>query len=226
MIKRFKRIILDVTYNWRLKKAIRSYNKKSPLYKMVMSSGIATFQFISGDNNMILIGKNCQLINPHFKIIGNGNTVELGDNIIGGGGVSFLLQGNNVSIKLGDRCSISENVFFRAQEDNMSITLGNHCLLSHDITFNTSDSHPIYSLDTNQRINLPKPIVVGDDVWIAPNTKIMKGAIIGSGSVIGSDTMVNHEIPCNSLAVGHPAKVVKRGIYWTGEKLFKTERDY
>ena len=109
---------------------------------------------------------------------------------------------------------------FTAQEDDMQIEVGKDCMFSNTIVVRTSDSHPIYKMETGERINQPKSVVIGDHVWIAPNAKIMKGAIIGAGSVIGSDTMVNKTIPSNCLAVGTPAKIVKENIYWTRKSLF------
>lgn len=43
---------------------------------------------------------------------------------------------------------------------------------------------------------------------------------IGDGTIIGSDTMVTKDIPGNSCAVGHPAKVVKSNIKWTRDQVF------
>ena len=56
--------------------------------------------------------------------------------------------------------------------------------------------------------------------WIAPNTKIMKGAIIKDGAIIGSDTTISKEIPTNSLAIGRPAKIIRTNIRWSREALF------
>lgn len=92
-------------------------------------------------------------------------------------------------------------------------------MFSNHIIVRTSDSHPIYDMATGNRINPAKDIYIGDHVWIAPDTKIMKGAVIGNGSIIGSNSMVSKEIPANSLAVGMPAKVVKQDIKWTREDI-------
>ena len=92
-------------------------------------------------------------------------------------------------------------------------------MFSNTIIIRTSDSHPIYN-NQGIRINPAKSIHVGDHVWIAPNSKIMKGVTIGNGSIIGSDTIVTKDIPDNVLAVGHPAKVVKTDIRWTREAIF------
>ena len=92
-------------------------------------------------------------------------------------------------------------------------------MFSNTIVIRTSDSHPIYNGEGN-RINPAKSIQIGDHVWIAPNSKVMKGVTIGDGSIIGSDTMVTKDLPSNVLAVGHPAKVVKTDVHWSRERIF------
>jgi len=56
----------------------------------------------------------------------------------------------------------------------------------------------------------PKPITICDDVWIGGNVNIIAGVTIGSGSVIGAGSVVTHDIPPMSIAVGAPAKVIKK----------------
>ena len=92
-------------------------------------------------------------------------------------------------------------------------------MLSNTIIIRTSDSHPIYN-NEGVRINPAKSIHIGDHVWIAPNSKIMKGVTIGDGCIIGSDTMVTKDLSNNVLAVGYPAKIVKTDVRWTRDNLF------
>ena len=54
------------------------------------------------------------------------------------------------------------------------------------------------------------PIMVGDDVWIGGGVKVMPGVTIGSNVVIGGGSVVVKDIPSDSLAVGNPARVVKK----------------
>ena len=136
-----------------------------------------------------------------------------------GSNCSFWMEGNNISIIVGDNTTFTHSVHFCAQEDNMSIIVGDDCMLSNTITVRTSDSHPIYNED-GVRINGPQSVNIGNHVWIAPGTKIMKGAKIMDGAIIGSNTFVTKEIPENSLAVGSPAKVVKTNVHWTREQIF------
>ncbi len=55
-----------------------------------------------------------------------------------------------------------------------------------------------------------KPIEIGNDVWIGANAVILPGVKIGKGCVIGAGAVVSKDIPAYSIAVGVPAKVVKK----------------
>jgi acetyltransferase-like isoleucine patch superfamily enzyme len=57
--------------------------------------------------------------------------------------------------------------------------------------------------------------VVGDHVWIGLNAVLLKGAIVGRDAVIGMNSIVIHEVPERSLAVGSPARVIRQGITWS-----------
>ena len=53
-------------------------------------------------------------------------------------------------------------------------------------------------------------IVIGNDVWIGQNVTIMPGVHIGDGAIIGANATVASDIPPFSIAVGNPAKVIRR----------------
>ena len=52
--------------------------------------------------------------------------------------------------------------------------------------------------------------VVGNDVWIGREARIMPGVTIGDGAVIGAHSVVASDIPAYAIAVGNPARVVRR----------------
>lgn len=166
-----------------------------------------------------MVGKNTQLHNTVIHMVGNNNTLIFSDDCSVGPSCSFWLEGNNVTIVVGAHCTFTNNVHVNAQEDGSEITIGDDCMFSNHIIIRTSDSHPIFSTEKNERINPAKNISIGKHVWVAPGSEIMKGASIGNNVIIGSQTMVSHYIPDNSLAVGRPAKVVKNDITWSREDI-------
>jgi phosphonate metabolism protein (transferase hexapeptide repeat family) len=54
--------------------------------------------------------------------------------------------------------------------------------------------------------------VIGPDVWIGHGAIIMPGVKIGTGAVIGSGAIVTKDVPNYSIAVGSPARVIKRRV--------------
>lgn len=133
---------------------------------------------------------------------------------------SIWMEGNGIEINIGSNTTFTENVHLCAQEDDMRIDIGEDCMFSNSIIVRTSDSHPIYDSTTSQRINGALSVKIGNHVWIAPHSTIMKGVNIGDGAIIGSNTLVTRAVPPHCLCVGIPAKVVKTNINWTREKLF------
>jgi galactoside O-acetyltransferase len=78
------------------------------------------------------------------------------------------------------------------------------CMVTGTHEFSNPDVHI-----TNQK-NIFKKIVIEDDCWIGAAATILCGVTIGKGSVIGAGALVNKDIPPYSVAVGVPAKVIKK----------------
>lgn len=58
-------------------------------------------------------------------------------------------------------------------------------------------------------------VVIGDKVWIAHGSSVLKGSEIGSGAIVASRTVVaGQKIPPASLAGGIPARVLRSGVRW------------
>lgn len=54
------------------------------------------------------------------------------------------------------------------------------------------------------------PVKIGKNTWIGEGVVIMPGVTIGEGCVIGANSVVTKSIEKHSMAVGVPAKVIKR----------------
>ena len=74
-------------------------------------------------------------------------------------------------------------------------------------------SHGLRNLPTiSQKIKDKKDVVIEDDVWLGANVVVLPGVKIGKGSVIGANSLVNKDIAPLSLAVGSPAKIIKKRL--------------
>ena len=89
------------------------------------------------------------------------------------------------------------------------ITLGENVHITNNVTFVTHDGGTLLYRKYQPDLEITKPIVIGNDVYIGTNTTILPGVTIGSNVVIGACSVVTKNIPNNSVAVGNPAKVIK-----------------
>ena len=127
--------------------------------------------------------------------------------------------GKNIHITIGKNTSFTNDVHVNAQEDDMSIEIGENCMLSNHIIIRTSDSHPIYSLDSNQRINKAKPIKIGNHVWVGNKTILLKGTELSNESIVAAGSVVTKKfIENNIIVAGNPAKIIKTNINWSRER--------
>ena len=89
------------------------------------------------------------------------------------------------------------------------ITLGNNVHITDGVKFITHDGGTLLFRSKVPDLEITKPIVIGNDVYIGNNAILMPGVTIGNNVVIGAGAVVTKDIPDNSVAVGVPAKVIK-----------------
>jgi lipopolysaccharide O-acetyltransferase len=70
--------------------------------------------------------------------------------------------------------------------------------------------HSDPSIPPVKRDLISSPIVIGNNCWFGDRVFIMPGVTIGDGVVVGAGSIVTKDIPANSLAVGAPAKIIKK----------------
>ena len=93
--------------------------------------------------------------------------------------------------------------------DANKVIFGDNVFIAPNCAFYTA-GHPIEAELRNKGLEYAKPIKVGNDVWIGGNVCVLPGVTIGDNVVIGAGSVVNKDIPSNSVAVGNPCKVIKR----------------
>jgi acetyltransferase-like isoleucine patch superfamily enzyme len=113
-------------------------------------------------------------------------------------GVGDVIIGNNCGIGLS-------NVIIGP------VTLGNYVMLAQNIVI-SGLNHGYEDVTLPPRIQkvITKQIIINDDVWIGANCVVTAGVTIGKHAVIGAGSVVTRDIPEFCVAVGNPAKVIKK----------------
>jgi acetyltransferase-like isoleucine patch superfamily enzyme len=84
------------------------------------------------------------------------------------------------------------------------VTIGDRCLIGDTDIFET-DFHSVQQRPGGK----PRtgPITIGDDVWIAAKTAVLRGTTIGDRSVVGYGSVVSGDIPADHVARPSPLRV-------------------
>ncbi|MEG0239046.1 MAG: DapH/DapD/GlmU-related protein [Anaerorhabdus sp.] len=126
----------------------------------------------------------------------------------------FDLIGDKKTLHIGEYCEIGDNVHVVAYN---SVTIGDNVLIASKV-FISDTSHGRYNgkiqdspfVSPNSRELYSKTVEIGDNVWIGENVVILPGSKIGSGCIVGANSVVIGTIESECIAVGSPAKVIKK----------------
>ncbi len=131
----------------------------------------------------------------------------------------IIYIGKNAVFKIGTNFSIQRR-YDITLNNFTNIVIGNDCMFSYEVIMRSNDGHTIFDIDTGKNINSLKyisrgrKIVIGNHVWIGTRVLILYGTGIGDGSIVGANSLVKKSIPNNCIAVGIPAKVIRKNIAW------------
>ena len=152
-------------------------------------------------------------------------------------GLSYVKIGNNFSAGPGFRLEVTEDYKNREYKveigDNVvfndqvhigcanRITTVNNVLIASEV-YITDHNHGYYDAvhkDKHESPDIPPLkrrltedgfVEIGDNVWIGELVSILPYTKIGKGSIVGANSVVKGDIPPFSIAVGSPAKVIKK----------------
>ena len=109
----------------------------------------------------------------------------------------------------GKNIHVGARTFFNSGckfQDQGGIYIGDDVLIGHNVVIATLN-HLIEPHLRNGMV--PRPVRIGNKVWIGSNSTILPGVTIGEGAIIGAGSVVTKDIPANAIAVGNPARVKK-----------------
>jgi acetyltransferase-like isoleucine patch superfamily enzyme len=116
-------------------------------------------------------------------------------------------------VRIGDRCVIGKGsavIGHERVEIGDDVWTGNHVYI-------TDANHGYVDRDqpVGRQFAAPRPVRIGSGSWLGQGALVVGGANIGEHVVVGAGAVVTGDLPDYSVAVGNPARVIRR--YVAGE---------
>lgn len=165
----------------------------------------------TGSGNIMRVGNRPRL--GKLSVVFDCDNGEL---TIGPGSGKLSLQarlGQDSRIRLGKGVTSTNLVLISATEGT-SVVVGDDVMFASQNQVRADDAHPIFDVRSGRRVNVSRDIVIGSHVWLAWGACVLGGSVIGDGSVLGMGAILKGRVPNNAIAVGSPARVVRRHIAW------------
>ncbi len=179
---------------------ISYYIFKYPYYKLVMGSfgngSKLISPMLSGTKN-IFIGK---------KVYVRKNTWLAAEPVTGD---------KNCKLVIGDGTYVGNFCHFYASS---KIEIGEKVLFA-DRVYLSDNLHSFENIHLpiiDQPVKQIAPVIIGSGAWLGENVCVI-GASIGKNSVIGANAVVTKDIPDYCVAVGAPAKIIKKFNFETNQ---------
>lgn len=106
-------------------------------------------------------------------------------------------------VTIGTRCLINRDGYIRPHT-----TIEDDVFLGPFVRIIT-DGHQIGESERRAGTNQVQPTTIGAGTWVGASTTILGGVTIGPGCIVSAGSLVNKDIPANSLVGGVPARVIR-----------------
>ncbi len=131
-------------------------------------------------------------------------------------------QNEETTLFFGENFQMNDYVHITAIE---KVQIGDNVLLASKIYISDcshgsyagdeNDSHP--DTHPNTRPLFSNPVVIEDNVWLGEFVSVLPGVTIGKGTVVGANSVVSKSLPPYVIAVGIPAKPIKKFNFETNK---------
>ena len=147
----------------------------------------------------------------------NEQYIHIGENTLIGPDISLsagMVPGQecitNPVVSIGDRCLIGRG---SGIVGHFSIVIGDDVWTGHNV-YITDQNHGYedVSLPISKQSQPERAVKIGSGSWLGYGSVVLPGVTIGEHCVIGANSVVTRDVPSYSVAVGVPARVIKRYI--------------
>lgn len=154
-------------------------------------------------------GRGSLIVNP--VAIQGAESIYLGDAVYVAAQTCLAAAspwGEEVRLEIGDGCKLGRfNHIFATRR----VTLGRKVLTANGVYI----SDNLHGYRDPSRAVMDQPLVqtaevhIGDGTWLGHNACVV-GASVGRGSVVGANSVVTRDVPDFAVAVGAPARIIRR----------------
>ena len=126
--------------------------------------------------------------------------------------------GERIAVKPPFHCDYGYNIFLGEDFfmnfdcvflDAAPIRIGAHCMIGPK-TCIYAIGHSLDAESRREKVGIPKPVTIGDNVWIGGGVTILPGVTIGNNTVIAAASVVTKSFPDHVVIAGNPARIIKR----------------
>ncbi len=115
-------------------------------------------------------------------------------------------------VKIGENCHISpyvliDLVYPELVEIGENVTVGSNSMIFAHVNPTTNEF-----LKSHGYPRTVKPVVVKNGAIISVGCIIIAGVTIGENAMVGAGSVVTTDIPDNCIAIGNPARVIKKTV--------------
>jgi maltose O-acetyltransferase len=115
----------------------------------------------------------------------------------------YCSYGQNTHI--GDRVFLNNLCYII---DNNEVCIGSHVMVGPCVQIYTA-AHLLQAEPRSQGLEVARPIVIEDNVWIGGGAILLPGVTVGRNAVVGAGAVVSRDVPANTVVAGNPARVIR-----------------
>lgn len=143
-------------------------------------------------------------VNGRLHLINNGELV-VGSRvqILSRFGSSLLVVFPGGRLEIGDGTMLNFGADISATK---SVKIGRDCLIGTHVIILDNDFHDLHE---RHRRPEPRPVLIGDRVWIGNRVTVLPGVTIGDDAIVGAGAVVTSDVPSRAIVAGNPARVIK-----------------
>jgi len=121
---------------------------------------------------------------------------------------STLHVHERAELSVGDGVSFSPGCTVCVHE---RVEIGAGSTFGEGVSIHDEDHvHEPFDVPLAMRGFVTAPVIIGRNVWVGAKATILEGVTIGDDAVIGAGAVVTRDIPARAVAVGVPARVIRR----------------